>query len=174
MDSVVFIDFVEDKKVKGWNFKKVFPSVLNKKESKEEIWITDERLRIPVGAKKVCIKFFLWVCPGLEDEITCRVGMVPDVTSLDDKAIEILKESTKNQFMKNPYYHLLHEIEYRSIFLEEKDVSYIILEEVRESMRNSVGILEKNLLYFLEGGSSKGSKVESGWSVLVRARSGSI
>lgn len=181
MEEIVYKELLVGRKRlrKGWHFQKVYPSLLNDKTGGEkmEIWVSDERLKVPVGKVKVSIKFFLWL-DYVEKNKTydCHFGIVPDYKGLDDKVVEILKVSTRNRFFKNPYYYMIvDQKEYREIFLVERGVTEERKEEVREEMELVANIVEKNLLYFLRGKiSDEGNKKSSGWSVLVRARSGSI
>lgn len=181
MEIVKYKDFCKGKLQKGWTFEKVFPSIENT-FSENEIWISEERLRIPVGKKKVFIKFFKWVSYNVELDIyECSLGIVPDYNMLDQKAVDILNRLTKNKLSSDPYYHLLNQSDYRDIFLRENQIKKDSLEEVLMYMDSSLYFIERNLIYYLEGGSSRikdtgerSSIVGNGWAVLVRARSGSI
>lgn len=179
MEEVKFDNFNKGKTKKSWNYRREYPSVLNFTESDKkhitEIWISEERLKVPVGKKKVVIRFFLWLKYNKQNKTyDCSLGIVPDYKMLDDKASEILKSIVKD-FYKKPYYHLLNLSEYRDVFLIQRDVEEELINDIRNEMEIATSVVERNLIYYLEGGQGK-STVESsnGWAVLLRARSGSL
>lgn len=211
MYNVNFENLVADKGFSGWTFRKEFPSMLGTSPNGEQIWISEDQMRVPVGRTKIALKLFLWVCPVEvsipvarivdEDEdilelderpqeyrteirYACRLGMVPAKDSLDDKALELLNKLTRKKFHTNPYYHLVTQKTYREVFLEQADVFASDVVSVVEAMKLAATHVERNMLEYMSGSQSREAafKVDSeksvvpqnGWSVLVRARSGSI
>lgn len=176
----------------------------------EQIWISEDQMRVPVGKRMIALKLFLWVYPvevsipvdsemgtfedgadadrpqeyRTEIRYACRLGMVPSKDSLDDRALGLLNKLTKKKFHTNPYYHLVTQKSYREIFLEQGNVDVADVVEVVENMKLAATHVEQNLLEYMSGSNSREAafKVDSeksvvpqnGWSVLVRARSGSI
>lgn len=177
MEIVNYKDFCNGTIKKSWTFEKVFPDQFSNLNSQNEVWITEERLKVPVGKKKVGIRFFKWFNYNKEEDIyECSLGIVPDYTLLDEKTLNILSKITKNKIRKNPYFHMLRQSEYHDTFLKELSVKKEDLTLVSTYMDSCLDIVEKNLMYFLEGGinRSPNSEISNGWAVLVRARSGSI
>lgn len=166
-----------------WSFVKEYPSLLTNDLDGDlsEIWISQEKLKIPVGAKKVVVRFFVWLrYSKLDETFDCMFGMVPDKGSLDDKAVSVMNKFSGKKFFKNPYYHLLSNKLYRHVFLNQEGVSPNMVEDVKESMFLASDHVDANLLDYLYGnmtGMVKEDGVddfENGWSVLTRARSGSL
>jgi hypothetical protein len=179
MEEVIFENFNKGKTKKSWNFKIEYPSVLKVVGDSSEIWISEERLKVPVGKQKVVIKFFIWLKYNRNQlNYDCILGMVPDFTMLDDHNISsLVKLYKKELFFKKPYYYLLNNNKYRDLFLIQRDVSEEDLDKVKEQMEIAVSLVERNLIFYLEGGYDRTSSPENksnGWAVLVRARSGSI
>lgn len=184
MMYVNFSELVSGESQEGWTFRKEYPSKLNTTTTGEELWLSEEKLRVPVGSKKIALKLFLWVWPDeMTETFSCRLGMVPEKSSLDEKALEILNRLTRRKFTMNPYYHLVNQKEYREIFLEQSNVLVEDVVGVVEDMKSAASFVEANILEFMEGDVSteslsllgeNESAPQNGWSVLVRARSGSI
>lgn len=165
-----------------WTFHKEYPSILSKADSgKEKIYISEEKLKIPVGKKKIAVRFFVWLkYKEVDETYVCRFGMVPDKGSIDEKAISVLNSLSNKKFVKNPYLHMLESVIYRYVFLTQEGVLESELDEVMECMFLASDHVEEHILNYLYDNSPGMEKeeglnaFENGWSVLARARSGSL
>ena len=165
-----------------WTFIKEYPSILSKSDGvNDRIYISEEKLKIPIGRKKIAVRFFVWLkYKEVDDTYTCRFGMVPDKSSLDETAISVLNSISNKKFVKNPYLHMLESVIYRYIFLTQEGVVVDELDDVMRCMFLASDHVDEHILSYLYDNSpgmekEEGlSSFENGWSVLARARSGSL
>lgn len=183
MEKIDFRERFSGIEVSGdWHFRKEYPSILSKTDSeKERIFLSEEKLKIPVGKKKIAVRFFVWVkYKEVDDTYICRFGMVPDKSSIDDTAISVLNSLSNRKFVKNPYLYMLESVIYRYVFLTQEGVTDEDLDDVISCMFLASDHVEEHIVSYLYDNSPGMEKeeglsdFENGWSVLARARSGSL